>query len=353
MKFFEKNLLAIDIGSSSIKLVEMSGKDEKKLHALGIEILPRGAIEAGLIRDPEAVFKAMKKLLDRLGYKPNKRRVAISISGVSTLIKRVVMTVEEGADPDEAIYEEAKQQFHHNLEDMYFRFQEVPSAFLEEGQKAYILVAAKIEVVEQYVDLMHRLGLKIGITDCDVFCLTNMFDYNYPVADALTIAVNVGASATQVVFMYNGEFLFAREFFLGGNEMSQKIADTLRVDFDNAEALKISASMGDQAIAERVRPAMHELNEQIAVEINTTLTFFQSEEMNGRFEKVDHVFLCGGAAGTLDLSTAISTILKAPVQVINPFQRIDLTPSGVDMDYVLSQGSLFGIGVGLGIREMV
>ncbi len=345
-------MFAIDIGSSSIKVVEMSGSKQKKLQSLGIEILPRGAVEAGLIRDPDAVQVALKKVLDRLGATGRSQRVAISISGVSTLIKRVVMTVDENVDVDDAIYEEAKQQFHHNLEDMYFRYQEVSSAFLTEGQRAFILVAAKIEIVEQYVDLMHRLKLKVGVTDCDVFCLTNMFDFNYPVADALTVSVNIGASATQIVFMYNGEFLFAREIFIGGNEISHRIAEHLKVDFDNAETLKISASMGDQAIADRIRPALQEINDQIAVEINTTLAFFQSEEMNGRFEKVDHIFLCGGGAGTLDLSTTISAVLKAPVQVINPFQRIDTAPSKIEVDYILTQGSLYGIGVGLSLRDL-
>jgi type IV pilus assembly protein PilM len=111
--------------------------------------------------------------------------------------------------------------------------------------------------------------------------------------------------------------------------------------------------MGDQAIAEKIRPILRGLNEQLSIEINTTLTFFQSDEMSGRFEKVDHIFLAGGAAGTLDLGTAISTMLRAPVQIINPFQRIDIKPSGIDMDYIMTQGSLYGVAIGLGLRDLV
>ncbi len=351
--FFKQPLLAIDIGSSSIKVLEMSRGQSKKLHSLGLEILPKGAIEAGVVRDPEVVSEVLGKLLKRLKISGNKRRVAISVSGVSTLIKRVNLPIEDDSSLDEMIYEEAKQQFHHNLEDMYFRYQEIPSVFVENGVRSFLLVAAKIETIEQYVDLMHRQGLKVGITDCDVFCLSNMFDYNYPVADALTMAVNIGASTTQVVFTYNGEFLYSREFFMGGNDVSQRISEELRVDFDNAESLKISASMGDQAIAEKIRPILKSLNEQMSIEINTTLTYFQSEEMSGRFEKVDHIFLSGGAAGTLDLGTSVSTMLRAPVQIINPFQRIDIKPSGIDMDYIMTQGSLYGIAIGLGLRDFV
>ncbi len=351
--FFKQPLLAIDIGSSSIKILEMSRGQSKKLHSLGLEILPRGVVEAGVIRDTEAVSEVLGKLMKRLKIQGKKRRAAISVSGVSTLIKRIVVPVDDPNNLDELIYEEAKQQFHHNLEDMYFRYQEIPSSFVEAGMRAFILVAAKIETIEQYVDLMHRQNLKVGVTDCDVFCLANMFDHNYPVADALTMAVNIGASSTQVVFSYNGEFLFSREFFMGGNDASQRIAEVLNIDFDNAESLKISASMGDQSIAEKIRPIIQPLNEQLSMEINTTLNFFQSDEMSGRFEKVDHIFLSGGAAGTLDLSTTVSSLLRAPVQIINPFQRIDIKPSGIDMDYIMTQGSLYGISVGLGLRDLV
>lgn len=348
---FKSPLLAIDIGSSSIKAIEMNAANGK-LHSLGIELLPRGVIEAGLIRDPDTLANALKKLLTRLGVKTKKRRVGISISGVSTLIKRVSLNIDESVDQDEAIFEEAKQQFHHNLEDMYFRYQEIESAFVDEGRKAFILVAAKIDTVEQYVELMHRMGMKVGITDIDFFCLSNMFDFNYPIADALTMAINIGATSTQIVFLYNGEYLYSREIFTGGNDISLKISDFLNVDLDNAESLKISASMGDQAIAERIRPAIQEINDQLAVEINTTLNYFHSEEMNGRFEKVDHVFLSGGAASTLNLATTLSSVLRAPVQILNPFQRLDIKPSGIDMDYIMTQGALYGIAVGLGLREL-
>ena len=349
---FKKPMLSIDIGSSSIKAVEISGGKQKKLRNLGLELLPRGAIEAGVVKEPEVVFKVFKTLVDRLKLVSRNRRIAISVSGVSTLIKRVAVSLNEDDDTNEALYEEAKQQFHSNLEDMYFRHQEIESSFVDEGHRAFILVAAKIATVEHYVELMHRVGLKVGIIDCDVFCLANMFDYNYPVADALTMAINVGASTTQVIFLYNGEFLFSREFFVGGNDISERIAEQLHVDFDNAEALKISASMGDQSIADRVRSSIQEVNAQIAAEINTTLSYFQSEEMSGRFAKVDHIFMAGGAASTLDLGTTISGVLKAPVQLINPFQRIDIKPSGIDMDYIMTQGALFGISMGLGLREI-
>lgn len=349
---FNSPLLAIDFGSSSIKVMEMTSGKNGKLHTLGLELIPRGTIENGQIRNADTVVKALQKLLKRLGIKTKNRRVAISIAGLSTLVKRVSMSMDDNADVDEAIFEEAKQRFAHNLEDMYFRFEEIPSNFVAEGEKAYILVAAKIDTVEQYIDLIHRAGLKVGITDCDFFCLANMFDFNYPIADSLTMAINLGASSTQIVFMFNGEFLYSREIFMGGHDVTQRVADFLKLDFESAESLKISASMGDQAIAERIRSAIQEINDQLASEINTTVAYFMTEEMVGRFEKVDHIFLCGGGAATLNLGTTLSSALRAPVQTINPFQRVDIQPSGIDMDYIMTQGSLFGISVGLGLREI-
>ncbi len=352
ISLFNSPPLALDIGSSSVKVVEMTSGKNNKLMGLGLELLPRGVIENGVIRDQEALISCIQKLFKRLAIKTKGRRVSISISGVSTLVKRVSMALATDGDMDEAIFEEAKQRFAHNLEDMYFRYEEIPSTFVGEGEKAYILVAAKIDMVEQYIDLIHKLDLKVGITDCDAFCLTNMFDFNYPIADALTVAINIGAASTQIVFLYNGEFLYSREIFMGGHEITQKVADFLKVDFDNAESLKISASLGEQAIAERIKPAIQEINDQLAVDINTTVSYFMQEEMSGRFEKVDHIFLCGGACNTLNLGTTLSSVLRAPVQTINPFQRIDIKPSGIDMDYIMTQGALFGISIGLGLRDI-
>ena len=97
------------------------------------------------------------------------RRIALSISGVGVILKRMTLVPDDELELGEQVFEEAKQQFHHDMSDMYFRFQEIPSKFTEEGEKAFLIVAGKIDVIEQYIDLVHKLGMRVGVIDTDTF----------------------------------------------------------------------------------------------------------------------------------------------------------------------------------------
>ena len=69
-----------------------------------------------------------------------------------------------------------------------------------------------------------------------LFCLSNLFAYNYPIGQSLIVLANIGASSTQVVLAYEGEYLYSREFFVGGNSITRKIAEDLNIDLENAES---------------------------------------------------------------------------------------------------------------------
>jgi type IV pilus assembly protein PilM len=352
--FFKRSLIAIDIGTSAVKIMETSGSDTKRrLTTVGVEILPVGAVQDGELRDPAAVGKTVAGLLDRLGIETKKRRVALSVSGNAVIIKRVTFVPDEEIDLGEQLFEEAKQHFHHDMEDMYFRFQIIESRFTQHEENAAIIVAAKIGVIEQYVQMVHDLGMKVGVIDCDILSLANMFQFNYPIEDSLVVLVNIGAASTQILVTYNGEFLFNREIYVGGQQVTAKLAEGMGVDLENAESIKLSASSGDSTLIEQVRPVIRETVHAITQEIAATVEFFlQSDEFPDEIKQVDSIYLTGGGAQTLDLAESVSAHLKAPVQIVNPFQRIETDSVGEEMEVLLSQGPLYGVVLGLSFRQL-
>ena len=347
-----KPLIAIDIGSSSVKLVELGGGSKKKLRNMGLEMLPPAAVVDGEIKDVELVAATVRNLMARLKIVPKGRRTALSVGGSSVLIKRASIGTNSNEELGEQVFYEAQQLFQHDMEDMYFRYQELQTKIVVQGKKAILLVGAKREVVEQYIAMVRAVGMKAGVVDCDVLCVANMFDFNYPVADAMVASVNVGAAATQVVLTYNGEFMYTREFFLGGNEFTQRIAETLGVEIESAEALKVDVSLGRQPVTGEVQKVINDVNEALILEIQATLNFFfQNETIPGGVKGISYIFLSGGGARSLGLDAAIAASLQVPVQIVNPFQRIDVRSAKYDMDYLLAQGPLYGIAVGLALRK--
>ena len=72
---FSKPLIAMDIGSSSVKLVEVTGRGtSRKLIKLGLEMVPDGVVINGEIQDPDALVKTIKRLLKNLDVPMKGRR---------------------------------------------------------------------------------------------------------------------------------------------------------------------------------------------------------------------------------------------------------------------------------------
>ena len=84
----ENLIVGVDIGSHAVKVCQLqkSGKTYKLL-AVGSAAIPPGAVEDGVLQEPEEVGKAISSLLKNLKIKSSK--VGISISGYSVIVKKI------------------------------------------------------------------------------------------------------------------------------------------------------------------------------------------------------------------------------------------------------------------------
>lgn len=350
---FSRSLVAIDIGSSAVKVVETVGGRQKKLQAMGLEILPPGAVVDGVIHTPEAVEETLKGLLKKLKINPRGRRAALSLGGSSILIKKVQMQIKAAGELAEQVFYEAEQHFQTDMAEIYFDYAELDLPAGQEGEKSVLLVGARREMVEQYIAAVHAVGMRVGVIECDGFSAANMFEHNYGMAAGLVALINVGASVTQVSIIGNGQYLYTRDVPLGGEEYSRQIVQLLGVDRDNAEALKVAVSAGTGNVPPELAKLLGEINEQLVGEVQVTIDyFFQSGDPIARDSGLVGVFLTGGGSRTLGLDAAMAAALSIPVQIVNPFQKLDVNPKKFKMDYILMQGHLFGVAVGLSLRAM-
>jgi type IV pilus assembly protein PilM len=345
-------LIAIDIGSSAIKVVELAGAKQKKLRAVGLEVLPAGAVVDGAVQNAEAVAGVLRDLLKKLKIRPLGRRAALALSGSSVLIKKVGVQAKD-AGLAEQVYYEAEQQFQADMSEIYFDYAELGPAAQEGDGQPVMLVGAKREMVEQYIGIVRAVGMRTGVVECGVFSVANMFEHNYGAVEGLTALVNIGASITQVSLVAQGEYLYTRDISVGGEEYSRRIMEALGVDHANAETLKVGVSQGDANVPQELHKILGELNEQLVAEVQVTIDyFFQGAGGPSPAGGLTSVFLTGGGSRLLGLDAALAAALQIPVQIVNPFQRIEINPKKFQMDYILMQGHLYGVAVGLGLRAM-
>jgi type IV pilus assembly protein PilM len=348
--FFGNGLIAVDIGSSAIKLLELSGQGvQRKLKNFAMEVLPRGAIENGSLVDADAVVSALKRCVSKIGAKG--RRAAVAVSGNGVVLKKVRITPGKDASVEEQVNFHASQAFQIDLADLYYDFAELGASPVNSIDVEVLLVGARRELIEQYIGLVKSAGLNLGVIEAAPLSLANMFEMNYGVVDGLISMISIGASRTQVSFIESGRYLYGHDIPIGGEAYTSAIMQTLNIARDSAESLKISAAMNPSAVSVDVRKVLDETSQAIVHEIRQIFSFFSGSPDSEGASPLKYTFLTGGASRTLGLDAAIAASLGTPVYGTNPFQKIELNTRKFQLDQMMGLSPFFGVSVGLGFRE--
>jgi type IV pilus assembly protein PilM len=350
LSIFSSSLIAIDIGSSAIKLVELGGKLKNKIVSLGFEPLPPGAMVGGVIQEKDPIQLALKNLISRHKLRTFLRRASTSLGGNSVILKKVNFQADEG-NIDEAIYYQAEQHLQYDMNDLYFDYA-IQESELVTTQVPVVLVGAKRETVDERLALLKSIKLKIGVVDCDVFALVNGFEHSYGSLDGVIVLADVGAASTQVVFIGHGRYLYSREISISGESYTKALSAEFGLSYADADKLKIDISLGKQQ-QPRAQQIIKELNQQFASDLQAIFEiFFQSGESLLGVNTAQAIFLAGGAARTWSLTDDLSLALQVPVAVMNPFQNVTV-PKNFISQSLYEQSHLFGVAHGLGLRSFI
>jgi len=346
----KKPSIGLDIGSSTIKVTELrESKKGYQLANFGMVSIPPEAIVDGAIMNTSAVEDAIVSLLGERKIKT--KDVVASVSGQSVMIRKITMPAMTEEQLEEQIQWEAAQYIPFEIADVNLDFQ-ILNPGDEEGNMEVLLVAAKKEVINDYVTVLRDAGLNPVVIDVDAFALLNMYEMNYPIMENEVVAlVNIGASLINIVVLQGGRYVFSRDISMGGNLYTEEIQKQLSVSFEEAELLKKGGSRGEdteEVMRKEVDMVIKEVSEQIAGEIARSLDFYSAASPEAPINKI---WLCGGSCRISGLSEAIAKNQNLPVEILNPFRNIEANPKLFDPAYLEEVGAQAAISVGLALRR--
>lgn len=349
MLFSKKgNVVGLDIGSSSIKLLELAEmKGGYQLRNFGIAPLPPEGIVDGALMDSVTIVDSIKGLTSALRIKT--KDVVTSVTGHSVIVKKINIPVMTEDELEESIQWEAERYIPFDINDVNIDFQIIGPTEGNEELMDVVLVAAKKDIINDYLSVIVEAGFNPVIVDIDSFAIENMFEANYPVTrDEVTALANIGASVTNINILKRGVSFFTRDIFTGGNSITEEIQRQLNVDFDEAEALKLGNRM-DEASQKVIQEVLKSALNSLGTEIAKSLDFFRSTSSQ---EKVDKLFLSGGCAKINGIEKVIEEQAGIPVEIANPFKEIDCSKRDLDVDYLKEMEPIMAVSVGLALRRI-
>lgn len=343
-----KELIGLDIGSSSIKLAHVkSTGNEYSVKKFGVFHLPPDAIVDGAIMDHATVIEGIKTALRDL--KVREKEVATSLSGHSVIIKKVVLPTTTPEELEESIQWEVEQYIPFDIKDVKIDFQVIGPLKDDPAKMDVLLVAVKSDLVNDYISVVKDAGLSPAIVDIDSIAAGNAFEFCHPVSDEqVPMVINVGSSFMNVNILHSGVPLFTRDVPMGGGMYTSEIQKQLAVSFETAEALKVgSKDAGDRA--GKLTEVMKTVSNILATEAQRSYNFFSATYPD---RLVTKLYLTGGAAKSTFLKEMMGEKIGVDVELFNPFEGLTVDERLVPPATVSQYTTAATVAIGLALRNL-
>jgi type IV pilus assembly protein PilM len=320
-----KGRIGLDIGSTAVRAVELTGGDRPTvIHAAQVA-LPPGAVENGEVRDPAAVAEALKQLWQAGGFK--QRRVYMGVGNQRVVVREIALPYLPEKELKSSLPFQVQEFIPMPVDDAVLDYDPV-GEFEQDGRKMLrmLLVAAQRGMVDQMVSAALDAKLEPVGLDLIPFAMVRAVgsaDAGMDLEEGGDEAViDIGAHVTNIVVHARGTTRFVRILPSGGRDVTLAVAKGLGIEDHLAERLKRGEPLeapqdlppGQEPPPPPDRAQVHDLAIQRATsfvdEIRSSLEFYTAQAQGAR---IDRVVVAGGGSkleGFVDLLRQ-----RIPVQI--------------------------------------
>jgi type IV pilus assembly protein PilM len=335
--------LGIDIGSHSIKIVEIArNQDDVQLISAGAIVTPPKSLSSSLAADQIALSDTLKTLLKQTGTRTRDAVISLPESQVFTRVIEVPQLSER--ELASAIRWEAEQYVPLPLDQVNIDFSVLRDAKVTgTGKMEVLLVASPKTLIEKYVGILDHADLNAIAAETEIIAISRALVRTANTVKNVMI-VSLGAQTTDLSIIRSGVLAFTRSISAGGEALSRALIQGL--DFNQVQAEQFKQTYGvekdklEGKIVEAVRPIM----DTIASEIKRAIAFYQEKYKNDRIEVM---LICGGTARLPGMVTYITEATGLETQLANPWLGIKREQRFAVLD---PEGANFCVAVGLALR---
>ncbi len=341
-----EQLVSIDIGSSTIKLMELDiGGEKPKLKSAGFAPTPAGAIQNNVITRPDAVGNAIRAIIEANGI--TSTHAVTCVPGPSVFTKKITMGHCSLKELSSTISYEASNYIPHSINAVHLDYQ----VLAEHGKSTMdvLLVAVKNEIIESFLEAITHSGLQPAIVDVDYFALENMFTMNYPEERQKTVAViNVGARYSSVNIIQDGVSIFTGDVAVGGRLYTDALCETLSLKPLEAEQAKMG-HVPQNIDQHLLHETVERTTEHVASELQRQLGFFWNAASTDR--AIESIYLSGGGAQVQGLLEELSAKTGLNCKLIDAMRGLD-SSTQFDREYLDEISPVMSVSIGLAARRL-
>jgi len=344
-------MIGVDISDRSIKIAEIDGGAVPRLKTVCWSPLLPNSIRRGVIQDVPVVTTALQQALTKCSPFPvASNEVVASIPEAQSFVKVIDLPQMPDSEVNEAIQWAVRQHIPFDLDRVYLDWQTV-NAGNGQGERRQVLVGAvQRDVVDPLLQVIDNAGLRPVALELEAQAIIRSL--LPPASEEIRgiLILDLGATVTNVIFFDQGALRFTTSVQMGGDDLTQKLAQTLHLDPGVAAEKKMLVGLGqaqgeNSGISLALRDALIELLQKVKATV---------QEMTAQMpeDAIRAILLSGGAANLSGIRDLIGEVFTGlPVQMGNPWTNISLDDRDQKAPLSPQDSNHFITALGLALRR--
>lgn len=346
--FFPKKMLGVDIGTSSIKIVELSRwgggntlENYGEIKSASLFKEPFKTFEKGSYSiSSHFVSRAIKSVLEETKIKT--RAAVFSIPDFSTFFVSFDLPPMPEREIPEAVRFNAPQYIPLPISEITLDWRligGVPGKKLSDLK--ILLIAVTKQTVQEYQRVAKMAGLELYALEAEALAVVKSLAKDNK---KTIIIIDIGAQSTTVNIVDKGVLKKSYSFDFAGNKLNYALSSAL--DKGSAEVEEIKSKQGLLSKEKNISGTLYLLIDPLLIEIKKIADEFSQTEG----KEVEEIYLTGGTAGLPGLKEYFNEVLKKKTEVPNCFSDFLYPPA---LNKILSEMSpRFSVAVGVALEGL-
>lgn len=345
----KKVLAGLDIGSSSLKLIELGHYGSKyTLEAFANIPFPEDTIVEREIKEIEAFSSVVAQVFSQSRTKAQTLALAMPSTFVISKIINIDAAFTDSNEIESQIQLDANRFIPYPLDEVCLDYVVLGASQKIADKIDILVVASRKDQVDARVDAVQEEGLPVKVVDIEHYALERAVPLILPADESdeqKNIAIiNIGATVMSLTIIHDNSIIYTREEVFGGKQLTDSIKHRFEMNYDQAETAKRNGGLPEEYGPEILEP----FKDSLVVQAAHSLQFYEST--NTEFPNIDQIILSGGVAAIPGLDQMLAERSNIPTIVANPFHNMNISTK-IDMQQLSKEAPSLVIACGLALRS--
>lgn len=344
-----KSILGIDIGTTSIKTVELTReKGRVKLKNYG-EYIPASSkrellpVESGFSAFfEEGMANVVKEVLKKAGIRS--KDIVLSLPVFSSFFTLIELPLMDPKEIPAAVKFQAYQYIPVPIEEVVLNWIIIEEReSLLENKVQVLLVAVPNDIIDKYMNIAKLLGANLRALEVESFAEARALARE----GGPTVIVNIGGKTTNVAVVNKGFIRLCNNLDLSGFNLTNSLARKMRISFERAEEIQKTKGLTKDT-EDLATPIFKLILDKIIFGVEGAINNYLSKNPQ---QKIQNIILSGGVANMPGIVDYFASKFSSKVERANAFSEILYPP--VLHETLDAIGPSFSVAVGLALREFL